>query len=148
MTAIQDLHPAQFQDESRRWCAKAGVKPRFGAIGKHGSIAVVERLIRTLKSECLRRFILPLRKEAMRAEAALAARWYNEHRPHARHRGATPAEMSESKQPANHRPRFETPGRLAGQAKLRSKRGVMLALNVQYLEGRRHLPIVSLKRAA
>ncbi len=30
------------------------VKPRFGAVGKHGSIAITERVIKTLKYEWLR----------------------------------------------------------------------------------------------
>ena len=33
----------QFQKEYRAWCDKHGVRPRFGALGKHGSIAVIER---------------------------------------------------------------------------------------------------------
>ena len=31
------------------------VKPRFGAVGKHGSISVTERVIKTLKYEWLKR---------------------------------------------------------------------------------------------
>ena len=42
------------------WCRSKGIKPRYGAVGKHGSIAVVERAIRTLKNECTRRILLPL----------------------------------------------------------------------------------------
>jgi transposase InsO family protein len=34
------------------WCRQHGIRPRFGAIGQHGSIAVVERFIRSMKSEC------------------------------------------------------------------------------------------------
>ena len=34
----------------RKWCRRKGIKPpRYGAIGKHGSIAVVERVILTIK---------------------------------------------------------------------------------------------------
>ena len=40
-----------------------GVKPQFGAVGKHGSIAVVEHFIRTLKDECTRRVVVPLRRD-------------------------------------------------------------------------------------
>lgn len=37
-------------DGFRRWCQKKGIKrPRYGAIGHHGSIAVVERAILTMK---------------------------------------------------------------------------------------------------
>jgi len=51
----------------KRWCKRCGIKPRFGAIGRHGSIAVVERLIKTIKSEGLRSSLLPYHREAMRA---------------------------------------------------------------------------------
>jgi len=44
---ISDL----FAELLRRW----NVKQRFGAVGKHGSIAVTERAILTLKQEWLRR---------------------------------------------------------------------------------------------
>src|SRR5262245_33472296 len=36
-------------------CRSRGIRHRFGAVGKHGSIAIIERLMRTLKSECTRR---------------------------------------------------------------------------------------------
>ena len=46
----------------RRWCRRHGIRPRFGAVGQHGSIAVVERLIHTLKQSCTRLLTLvPLR---------------------------------------------------------------------------------------
>jgi transposase InsO family protein len=39
-------------DAIRKWCKREGIKPpRYGAIGKHGSIAVVERVI--LAINCL-----------------------------------------------------------------------------------------------
>jgi len=43
----------QFQ----RWCRRRGIRQRFGAIGQYGSLAVIERCIRTLKTECTRRLI-------------------------------------------------------------------------------------------
>ena len=70
-------------DGFKSWCKRRGIKPRFGAVGKHGSIAVVERFIRTMKAECTRRLLLtPLRRESFRQELDLFATWYNEHRPH------------------------------------------------------------------
>ncbi len=40
----------QFWSEGfKRWCRRKGIRPRFGAVGRRGSIAVVERLILTLK---------------------------------------------------------------------------------------------------
>ena len=59
-----------------------GVKQRFGAVGKHGSIAVTERVNRTLKEEWLRRVPL-IRGSGHLAELCESfALWYNEWRPH------------------------------------------------------------------
>jgi hypothetical protein len=39
----------------RRWVKRKGIKPpRYGKVGEHGSIAVVERLILSMKTECIR----------------------------------------------------------------------------------------------
>ncbi len=40
--------------EFKDWCERKDITPRFGAVGKKGSIAVIERFIRSLKRECLR----------------------------------------------------------------------------------------------
>jgi len=42
-----------------------------GAVGQYGSIAVVERFIRTMKDECTRCVIIPHRREDMRRELGL-----------------------------------------------------------------------------
>jgi len=91
----------------KRWCKRKTIKPRFGAIGKHGSIAVIERFIRSLKEEYLNRLLIPLRMDAMRQEIACYAHWYNEHRPHQSLNGATPLEIYEGATPANQQPRCE-----------------------------------------
>jgi hypothetical protein len=138
----------QFRDAYRAWCDKHRVKPRFGAVGKTASLAVVERVHRTIKSEGLRRILLPLRAEDMLVEVELVVRWYNELRPHRRFDGATPAEIKADTLPATKGPRFETRATYPVTADLRAERGVVLELDVTYLEHRRHLPIVGLKRAA
>ena len=68
---------SQFQNDYRDWCDARGVKPRFGAIGQHGSIAVVERFIRTIKQECVRRIFIPLATDAFETELLTYARWYS-----------------------------------------------------------------------
>jgi len=65
----------------KNWCRHRGIRPRFGALGKHGSIAVVERAVRTIK-EALQRIMVPTRREAMRIELIIVLDWYNQHRPH------------------------------------------------------------------
>jgi transposase InsO family protein len=53
-------HGSQFIDEAfGRWCARRRIRQRFGAVGKYGSIAVVERFLRSMKNECTRRLLVP-----------------------------------------------------------------------------------------
>jgi putative transposase len=75
-----------FEDLLWRW----DVKQRFGAVGKHGSIAVTERVIRTLKYEWLRR--APLIRGLDHLESLLAdfVCYYNSWRPHTTLKGAIP----------------------------------------------------------
>jgi putative transposase len=75
-----------FRDLLWRW----NVKQRLGAVGKHGSIAVTERVIRTLKYEWLRR--VPMIRGLDHLEVLLAdfACYYNSWRPHTTLTGAVP----------------------------------------------------------
>jgi hypothetical protein len=72
-----------------RWC----VKQRLGAIGKHGSIAVTERVIWTLKYEWL--FRAPLIKGFNHLERLCAGffEWHNSWRPHMTLLGARPDDL-------------------------------------------------------
>jgi transposase InsO family protein len=142
-------------DSFKQWCGRRAIRPRFGAVGKQGSIATVERFIRSMKNECTRLIRVPLRIEAMRHELGAYATWFNEHRPNQALDGRTPREIHAGTQPANARPRFEprTNWPINGpcaspQTAIRGKRGTKLALAVGYVEGRRHLPMVELRKAA
>jgi transposase InsO family protein len=139
----------------RRWCRGHGIRQRFGAIGKYGSLAVIERAIRTFKAECTRRLLVPYRLTLMKRELALFVSWYNGHRPHSRFAAATPDEIYHRRRPTARSPRFEPRPRwprrspcALPQALIRGQPGVRLALEVRYLAGRRHLPVVTVKRAA
>jgi len=140
----------------RRWCRRQGIRHRFGALGKYGSLAVIERCIRTAKGECTRRLIVvPYRLAAFEQELALYISWFNGHRPHTRLSAATPNEVYHHRRPACRSPRFEPRQRwprqsrcAAPQTLIRGRPGVRLDLSVQFLAERRHLPIVTLKRAA
>jgi transposase InsO family protein len=78
-----------------RW----NVKPRFGAVGKHGSISVTERVIKTLKYEWLKR--VPIIKGfdhlAMLCEEFEC--WYNSWRPHMTLDGFRPDDIYYNKKP-------------------------------------------------
>ena len=38
-------------DGFKCWCRRKTIRVRYGAVGRHGSIAVIERFIKTLKDE-------------------------------------------------------------------------------------------------
>ena len=139
----------------RRWCRRRGIRPRYGAIGRHGSIVVVERCIRTLKESLRQLAIMPMRRTAFRQELSLIADCYNEHRPHETLSGRTPNEVYHRRFPANRRPRHEPRQRwprgsacAKPWALTRGRPGARLRLEVLFHAGRRHLPIVTLKRVA
>jgi putative transposase len=142
----------QFGSEYLDWCERNDVSPRYGAIGQHGSIALVERFMRTLKAEGLRRILIPLTLSRMRRDVAAFALWYNAHRPHRALGGATPAEIRDGRVPTRDatswevRPRY--PLRDGRATKRRRRAGGALRLVVTNVEGRKHLPIVELRRAA
>ncbi len=142
-------------DAFKRWCQRKAIRPRFGAVGKHGSIAVVERFIRTMKDEATRRILIPQRKERFRSALNSFLSWYNEHRPHRTLRGKTPNEVYFRLRQANGRPRIEPRKRWPRRSPCAGPRtlvagqpGDRFKLQVDFHDGKRHLPIVSLKRAA
>jgi len=80
------------------------VKPRLGAVGKHGSIAVTERIILTLKYEWLRRVPVIRGLDHLSQLLQDFAVYYNEYRGHATLGGALPSVIHRGEQwtrPAN-----------------------------------------------
>jgi transposase InsO family protein len=69
------------------------IKQRFGAIGKHGSIAVTERVIKTLKSEWLNRVAIVKGFDHLESLCNSFSEWYNEWRPHYRLMGRIPNDV-------------------------------------------------------
>ncbi len=148
-TIVTDKGREFFCWQFRSWCQARGIRPRFGAVGQHGSITIVERFIRSLKSECTRRILVPFRIEAMRRELEHYAAWYDEHRPHSGLEGRTPGEVSRGEPAATERPRFEPRRRWPNAVgEIRGRRGARLKLVLTYVGGRRHLPVVELEQAA
>ncbi len=146
---VTDKGPQFCNKDFKPWCRRKHIKPRFGAIGQHGSIAVVERLILTLKQCIAWLLLVPLRREAFRRELLEMAAWYNTERPHMSLNGQTPDEVYRARFPANRKPRFEPrPKWPRGSpcatpwALVKGKPGVRIELDVEFQAGRRHLPIV------
>ncbi len=77
---------AAFQQLLRRW----GVRQRFGTLGRHGSVAVTERAILTLKGEWLRRVAIIRGADHLEQLLHEFAVYYNEYRGHTTLGGATP----------------------------------------------------------
>jgi transposase InsO family protein len=138
---------SQFRAGSwREYCRAQGIRPRFGAVGRHGSIAIVERFIRAMKVECTSRILVPLDDRSMQCELTLYAVWYNEHRPSQALDGYTPREVYEGRMSATGMQRIEP--RSGWPAEAGEVRVVELRLVVGYLEGREHLPVVDLREPA
>jgi len=128
----------QFDCENYKgWCLQNSMKTRFGTIGKHGSVSVTERLVKTLKFECTKLICIPLNFKAMRYELALFFSWYNEFRTHEYWGSRTPMEVY------NNSPPTESPLKLVHTSEVPT-----LELHVSCLEGRKHLPIIDIKKAA
>ena len=138
------------------WCQRHGIRHRHGAVGQSGSIAVVERFIRTLKESCTRMLpVVPLLRRSFQRELQLFFDWYNGDRPHTTLQGATPDEFYFARRPARRAPRFETRSgwpRASPCARpltlVKGQPGVRLQLTIEFVANRRHLPRVTLKRAA
>ena len=141
----------------RRWCRRRGIRLRYGAVGKHGSIAIIERFFRTLKNECTRRILVPFRRDRVRGELGLFMRWYNGHRPHGGLVVRTPDEVYFGVIPACVQPRLELRPRWPRGSRCASPQAPVDAvgsragpaqIEVRFVAGRRHLPVVSFRRAA
>lgn len=98
---------------------------------------------------------MPLRMAGFEKELALYFSWYNAHRPHEWLGATTPEERYHRRRPAARSPRFEPRARWPRRspcalphALIRGQPGTRIMLDVRFLEKRRHLPIVTLKRAA
>ena len=139
--------------EFQAWCKANEIKQRFGAIGKHGSIAVTERAILTYKDSCIRHILVPISRMEMFEETRLFFEWYNEHRPHMTLMGKTPNEAYFGRHAANAKPRIET--RPFAKQKtpcasprmcIAGKAGAKVRVRLEFLEGRLHLPILKVER--
>jgi hypothetical protein len=143
-------------DAFRRWVKRKGIKPpRYGKVGAHGSIAVVERFLLSLKTELTRHIVVPMRREPFRRELLQYREWFSGERPHTTLGGRTPNEVYYGCRPLNRRPRIEPRRRWPRGspcawpwALVAGHPGDNCTLRVDFQQGGRHLPVVTLKRAA
>jgi len=124
----------------RRKLKRLGVKQRFGAIGKKGSIALIERLWRTLKDTLGLRLLRSLAAEDLMEKIGLGLVHYAHFRPHQALAGATPAEIYLGR----------TPSQLSAIPPPRDKLGegaMDSPFRVDYLNAKRLLPVLVRKAA-
>jgi hypothetical protein len=111
-----------------------------GAIGKKGSIALIERLWRTLKDTLGLRLMGPLVAEDLIAKIEMGLVHYSYFRPHQALGGATPAEIYFGRTPS-HLSAILPPRGRPGE-------GLMdLPFLIDYLDGERRLPVLVRKAA-
>ncbi len=97
--------------------------------------------------------LVPISKNDFENEIGLWREWYNSHRPHMTLRGKTPDEVYYGLRSSNTLPRIE-PRPKARHATPCAKPRMMMAgkagrkfdLRIGFLEGRTHLPILSVRR--
>lgn len=124
----------------RRKLRRLDVKQRFGAVGKKGSIALIERLWRTLKDALGLRLLRPLTNDDLRRKVELGLVHYAHFRPHQGLGGATPAEVYFGRTP-EHLSAIPPPRGRPGQAVTASR------FEISFLDPERRLPVL-LRKAA
>ena len=103
---------------------------RYGAVRRHGSLALVERFWKAFKAEYAGRLVLYRPVASIERALAGYARWFNGHRPHQGLGQRTPDEVH-----------FGTSTR-APSVPLRA------VLDAQALDGDRQLPVLRLRAVA
>lgn len=99
--SVSDRGPQFTAEIFRTDIARHGVRHRYGAIGRTGSIALIERFFRTLKSVGALRARPPLLRGDLQRRLELVFGYYLWLRPHRGLDGATPAECMLGLRPAH-----------------------------------------------
>ena len=106
------------------------IRRRYGAVGRSGSIAVIERTWRSMKQEYVRHLFLYRTASAIERRLTRWRHWFNADRPHQGLGQRTPDEIYGG------RPPRQTRDVTAG------------TLSVRFLDGDKRLPILRLRDAA
>ena len=100
------------------------------------------------------RILIPFQRHAFVEELEFFFDWYNDHHPHTTLEVRTPNEVYHDLSPACEKPRLEPRPRwppsspcASPEAPMKSTRSAV-HIQIGFLHGRKHLPIITLKHAA
>ena len=127
---VTDKDPVLRGGLVQRLLTRHGIMRRYGAVGRRGSIALIERTWETLKTQYVRHLFLHRPIRALEAKLRSWQKWHNEKRPHQGLGQRTPDDVYRGRRPR--RTRDVTAG----------------VLSVRFLDGDRRLPVLWLRRAA
>jgi transposase InsO family protein len=127
---VRDKDPVLRADLVQRLLTAHGILRRYGAVGRRGSIALIERTWRSLETEYVRHLFLHRPVRALETRLRQWARWHNAWRSHQGLGQRTPDEAYRRRLPR--RVRNVTAG----------------TLHVRFLDGDHRLPILRLRNAA
>jgi len=127
---VTDKDPVLRGGLVQRLLTAHGILRRYGAVGRRGSIALIERTWRSMKQEYVRHLFLHRPIRALETRLRRWARWYNGERPHQGLGQRTPDYVCRMRRPR--RMRNTSTG----------------ALSVRFLDGDHRLPVLRLRRAA
>jgi transposase InsO family protein len=127
---VSDKDPALRSRLLNAVLRRHGIRRRYGAVGRKGSIAIIERMWRSMKQEYVRHLLLYRSTGAIETRVRRWARWFNAERPHQGLGQQTPDEVYRGRPPRV--ARDLTDG----------------MLHVRFLDGDKRLPILRLRRAA
>jgi putative transposase len=113
-----------------RALVRRGIRRRYGAVGRTGSLALIERFWRTAKSEYARGLFLHRLLRSIERDLRRWVAWFNAERPHGGLGLRTPDDIHLGRR--RRRPRPLTRGVLA----------------VRFVDGDRRLPVLRLRHAA
>ena len=127
---VSDKDPVLRSERVQRFLTAHGVLRRYGAVGRKGSIALIERTWRSMKEEYVRHLFLHRPIRTLETRLRCWQRWHNAHRPHQGLGQRTPDDVYVRRPPR--RARQVTAG----------------TLSVRFLDGDPRLPILRLRDAA
>lgn len=124
-------HGRQFRSAAfRRALRRRGIRRRYGAIGRTGSLALIERFWRTMKEEYASGLFLYRPVKTIERSLLSFVSWFNGERPHQALGMRTPDEVQVGRR--RRRPRVMT----------------RCVLAVSFIAGDRRLPVLRLRNAA